>query len=223
MLRNKYKGIFITLEGLDGSGLTTQSSKVADFFRNNGMRAYLTKEPTDNVIGGLIRGALSGVYKLPHTALQLLFSADRGHHLNREIVPILEKNRMVVCDRYFFSTIAFGSLNIDRKWLLEMNRHIMLPDLTILLKVSPKICVERIRANRFDFELFEKVEELTKVWRTYEWLTKKFKNTVVINGEGGIEDVNDKIIETILNTPKGKKYKRIIKTNYGSYTRPKRK
>ncbi len=208
MKKNKYPGLFIALEGLDGSGLTTQSGRLVEHFIRNGTKAYLTKEPTDNVVGGLIRGALSDVYKLPPEALQLLFAADRGHHLAREIIPILKQGRVVVCDRYFWSTVAFGSLAVDRKWLLEINKHYIFPDILILLKVPPKVCVERIKRNRFDFELFEKVEQLRKVWKTYDWLGKKFKNkgVKVVDGVGTIEDVGDRIIEIISRNYKVRRF-----------------
>lgn len=65
------KGKFIVIEGLDGSGSTSQSLSLVDYLKIRGIKAFVTKEPTDNVIGGLIRGALTGVYKLPETALQL--------------------------------------------------------------------------------------------------------------------------------------------------------
>lgn len=206
MKKNKYPGLFIALEGLDGSGLTTQGNRLVEYFSQNGTRAYLTKEPTDNVIGGLIRGALSGVYKLSPEVLQLLFTADRGHHLNREIIPILKKKRVVVCDRYFWSTVAFGSLNLDLKWLLEINQHFIFPDITILLKVPPELCIKRIMRNRFDFELYEKVGELRKVWKTYEWLAKKFeRRTKIVDGVGTIDEVLDRIVEVVSKNTKAKK------------------
>jgi dTMP kinase len=111
MKKNKYPGLLIAMEGLDGSGLSTQTKRVVEVFRKNDTGVYLTKEPTNNVIGGLVRGVLSGVYELEPEAVQLLFSADRSHHLSREIIPMLKGGNTVVCDRYVWSTIAFGSLN----------------------------------------------------------------------------------------------------------------
>ncbi len=207
MKKNEHPGLFVVLEGLDGCGLTTQSVRLVEYFSRKGTKAYLTKEPTDNVIGGLIRGALSHVYKLPPEVLQLLFAADRGHHLNREIIPLLKKKRIIVCDRYFWSTVAFGSLNLDFKWLLEINQHFIFPDIIILLKVPPELCVKRIRRNRFDFELFEKLEQLKKVWKTYEWLEEKYKNkrVVIVDGVGKIEEVEARILAAVSGSPKAKR------------------
>lgn len=194
----KQKGKFIVIEGLDGSGLSTQAELLQNFFKNNGTKAYLTKEPTNNVIGGLIRGALSEVYKLPPETLQLLFVADRGHHLDHEILPILKEGHVVICDRYFWSTVAFGSLAVDRGWLLELNKYAIIPDMTILLKVPPKICIERISHKRFAFELFEKEKELEKIWRTYLWLSKKFKRRIkIVDGVGEIDQVHKRIVKLV--------------------------
>lgn len=212
MKKNKYPGLFIVVDGLDGSGLSTQTALIRDFFRQagvngqTGVNTYLTKEPTDNIIGGLIRGTLSGIYKLQPEAVQLLFSADRSHHLSRKIIPMLEGGNVVVCDRYLWSTVAFGLLKLERKWLLELNKYAILPDISIFLKVSPWECVRRISRDRFDFELFEKTRELTKVWKTYEWLARKFdKKVTIVDGKGEIEEVFERITKVILRNSKAKK------------------
>ena len=97
---NPYPGFFIDIEGLDGSGTSTQASLLKEGLREEGFKVFTTKEPTDNVIGGLIRGALTRVYKLPPAVLQLLFVADRLHHLDRQIVPILQNHNIFICDRF---------------------------------------------------------------------------------------------------------------------------
>lgn len=206
MLRNKYNGLFIDIEGLDGSGSSTQVTRVAGALKEEGIHAYTTKEPTNNVIGGLIRGALTKVVEFPMVSLQLLFAADRGHHLQREIIPMLQNRSAVLTDRYIWSTVAFGSMEIDMDWLLEINKHFILPDLTFLIKVDPKICVERIKADRFDFELFETEKKLKKIWSAYERLQKRFpKDIYVINGERSMEDVTKDILKIVKESDKYKK------------------
>lgn len=188
------RGIFIVIEGLDGSGATTQGNLLVEYLRGKGFKVYLTKEPTDNVIGGLIRGGLTGVYNLPDTSLQLLFSADRGHHLARFIEPILKNGNVVVSDRYFWSTIAFGSVNLDKDWLLSLQKYFRIPDLTIILKVDPKECVKRISKDRYDFELFEEEKKLRKVWGTYSWLANKFPEKIkIVDGKGTIDKVFERV------------------------------
>lgn len=188
------QGKFIVIEGLDGSGTTTQVELLVDYLRSKKIRAYPTKEPTDNFIGGTIRGAISGSYALPDTSLQLLFSADRGHHLQRVINPLLKSGAVVVCDRYYWSTIAFGSVTLDRDWLLTLQKYFTAPDLSIFLKVDAKVCVKRLLGDRFKVELFEKEEKMRVVWKTYEWLAQKNPSLIkIIDGEGEIEDIFERI------------------------------
>jgi len=192
---------FIDFEGMDGSGQSTQAAKLVEYlnrpskkFKLGRPEAHLTKEPTNNLIGGLIRGQLTRNWKTGPECLQLLFAADRAHHLEKEIMPLLEREVIVVSDRYFFSTIAYGSLEIsDWQWLKDINRHFPLPDLSIFLKASPKICLERIKQNRFEMELFEKEEALAKIWQGYERLAKEFENVHIIDGERTIEEIFDEI------------------------------
>ncbi|KPJ56581.1 hypothetical protein AMJ49_04510 [Parcubacteria bacterium DG_74_2] len=186
MKKNPYPGKFIVFEGIDGSGQSTQADKLVYYLD----KSHLTKEPTNNLIGGLIRGQLTHNWQTKQECLQLLFAADRAHHLEKEIIPLLEKGITVVCDRYFFSTIAYGALEIkDWDWLIEINKQFLLPDLTFLLKVSPKICLGRIKKNRFSIELFEREKVLEKVWQNYEKLSKEFENIHIINGEQSPEKV----------------------------------
>ncbi|MEK7503732.1 MAG: dTMP kinase [Patescibacteria group bacterium] len=197
MIKNPYQGKFIVFEGLDGSGSTTQASKLREWLNKIGKelvlgrpQAHLTKEPTNNIIGGLIRGQLTGDWKTRPECLQLLFAADRSHHLEKEVIPLLKDGATVISDRYFFSTIAFGATEIaDKEWLAEINKPFLLPDLTFLIKVSPKVCLQRIKGDRFSVELFEKEESLTKVWQNYEELAEKFADVYIIDGEKSIEEI----------------------------------
>ncbi len=76
-------------------------------------RCISRRSPTNNLIGGLLRGALTHEWQATNRVLQLLYAADRGHHLRREIEPALKRNYTVICDRYIDSTLAFGSLDLD--------------------------------------------------------------------------------------------------------------
>ncbi len=209
MRTHPYPGFFVDIEGLDGSGMSTQAGLLYKVLRKEGFDIFSTKEPTDNVIGGLIRGALTGIYSLPPAALQLLFVADRLHHLEREIAPILNSGGVLIADRFHWSTIAFGSVDLSRQWLLQLHRYCFLPDLSIFLRVSPKVCIERLKADRFDFELFEEESKLWKVWDTYEWLAKKFpENIFVVNGERKPGEVMKEILKYIKKSPKFKRLKK---------------
>ncbi|MEW5805620.1 MAG: dTMP kinase [Patescibacteria group bacterium] len=203
---NPYPGLFIDIEGLDGSGATTQANLLRELFKKSVKKVFITKEPTDNIIGGLIRGALTGIHQLSPAGLQLLFVADRIHHLDREIAPILKNSSILISDRYLWSTVAFGSINVDKNWLLGLHRYCFLPDITILLKVSPKECFKRISQERFELQLFEKEKQKKQVWQTYQWLAKKFpKHIYIVDGEQKPEKVSENIFKIVSKHPKAKK------------------
>jgi len=184
MLPNKNKGLLIAFEGLDGAGCSTQTLLLSALLEKQGLKTQTTKEPTNNLIGGLIRGQLTGEWKASPECLQLLFAADRAHHQKREIIPQLKKGYIVICDRYVFSSIAFGSLNIqDREWLEDLNKKFILPDFTFILKVPPKICLARLEKVRYSLELYEEVEKMEKIWKVYEQIAKDFPNVYIIDGE----------------------------------------
>lgn len=190
------KGVFIDIEGLDGSGASTQAKLFEEYLQIKGTKTLLTKEPTDNVIGGLIRGVLTGVIsQMQPEALQLLFCADRAHHISRFIKPALEGGSNVITDRYIWSTIAFGGADLDKKWLATIQKNFLKPDISFIIKVNPEVCVKRIVDNRFDVELFEKVDKLRKVWENYEWIAKKYKNIYIIDGEQSEKKVLQDIVK----------------------------
>jgi len=190
MKKNPHPGKFIVFEGPDGSGTTTQANLLFKYLKKQGKKVFLTGEPTRSLIGGLIEGQISGDWQSSSECLQLLFAADRAHHLEKGIIPLLKKGITVICTRYILSTLAYGSIDIkDEKWLMEINKKFIWPDLTFLLKVSPKICIQRIEKERFHKELFEKEEKLKKVFKNYLKFAKRFKNIYIIDGEKPIKEV----------------------------------
>lgn len=198
MKRNSYPGKFIVFEGLDGSGKTIQADLLVKNLKRAGEQAHLTAEPTIYLIGGLIRSRLARDWESSPECLELLFAADREHHLKKEIEPLLAKGVYVVCDRYAFSSMAYGGLGIkDKAWIRDLNRHALLPNLTFLVKTRPAVSMQRIQKSRFGTELFEKEKELGLVWKEYEKLVKEFRNIVLIDGEQSIKDVASSIFSII--------------------------
>lgn len=199
MIKNKFSGLFIAFEGLDGSGSSTQVDLLKDQLCSLGYPSFTTKEPTNNIVGGLIRGLLTKEWQTTPEGFQLLFAADRAHHLKSKVIPMLEKGSIVITDRYAFSTIAFGSIDLDKKWLLELNKHFILPDITFLIKCSPTECLNRINKSRHGREFFEEEKKLKKVWRTYDLLSQdKNYNMVVIDGEKNIEEISLEILNIVI-------------------------
>jgi dTMP kinase len=164
-----------------------------------GQSSFVTKEPTNNIVGGLLRGLLTKEWETSSEGFQLLFAADRAHHLKREILPAVESGKIVVSDRYFFSTIAFGSIDLPREWLEQLNSRFPIPEITFLIKVSPKVCLERIgKAARPGLEFFEEQEKLEKTWQTYESLASDPKNKIrIIDGERPVEVIEKEIFDIV--------------------------
>jgi dTMP kinase len=200
MKKNPYSGKFIIFEGLDGSGQSTQTKLLGDFLTKKGQLVVLTKEPTlDSQPGRKIRDVLDEKIKIDSAELQKLFAKDRKSHLDSLIIPALKQQKLVISDRYFFSSFAFGALDLDLEWLIELNKDFILPDLTFFLDVSPEICLNRIKERNKGFEFFEKKEKLARVYQNYQLLLKKFKDTYPIKGELSKEEVFEQIKEIVIS------------------------
>ncbi len=195
MLKNQYPGKFIVLEGLDGSGQSTQASLLGDFFIKNGKDVVLTKEPTQtSEAGKKIKKVLEENIEINPLELQKLYAQDRAEHLEKVVVPALKQGKTVISDRYFFSTFAFGTAHgADLEELIKMNDNFLYPDLVFLLKVDSKVCIERIEKRADPRTLFEREEKLEKVWQVYNTFPLRFENIKLINGEQSIEQVFDEV------------------------------
>lgn len=193
------KGKFIVFEGLDGSGQSTQISLLEKYLKDKDIKFHTTSEPSGNLLGGLIRSILTKQWKLSNTGIQLLYAADRAHHLESEVWPAMEKGNHVISSRYFFSTFAFGSLDNDLRWLENINEKFPKPDLVLFIRVSPKECIRRIESSRFRKEFFEEEKKLKKVLTVYDKISKskKYKNFYTINGERSVEEIFTEISKII--------------------------
>ncbi len=187
--------MFIAFEGLDGSGSSTQSRLLSEKLEASGRPVLLTKEPTDDSpIGKLIREVLQHKWDCSPEGLQLLFSADRAEHLKNKIEPALQNGRVVITDRYFFSTIAYGALAVDDvEWLKQLSKHFRIPDITFLFRLNPETCIERIQGRGSDFELFEQHDKLKTIWQTYEKIAEEYPHFHIIDASESIEAIADAI------------------------------
>ncbi len=199
MIKNDYPGKFIVIEGLDGSGNTSQASLLKNFFVKDNYQTILTKEPTQkSEAGKKIKEILENKTKIEAIELQKLFKEDRDWHLKNIIIPALEEGKIVISDRYCFSSFAYGAADgVGLDELIKMNKNFLLPDLTFILKVGPEICIKRIEKRGLPKTLFEKERQLSKVWKVYEKLPKMFENIVIIDGEKTIKEVFEEIKKVI--------------------------
>ena len=162
------KGTLIAIEGLDGSGKTTISKAIVKWLSNIGLDAMYTAEPSTSPIGELIRSKIIlGEFRKDARIEALLFAADRLWHVLYEIKPLLEKGKIVVTDRYYFSSIAYqGALGIDLEWIKILNRFVVKPDLAIYIDVTPEEALARKKKEGLKI-LFENLEYLRRVRQIY--------------------------------------------------------
>ncbi|OGF82241.1 dTMP kinase [Candidatus Giovannonibacteria bacterium RIFCSPLOWO2_01_FULL_46_13] len=189
------KGKFIVLEGLDGSGESTQASLLKEFLEANNEEVVLTKEPyVDSESGKKIRMVLEKKTQMGLKELQDLFTENRKEHLDTLIIPSLEKGITVISDRYYFSTFAFGGASgLDVEYLIAQNDKFLQPDLTFILDVNPETSLKRIEGRGKPKEFFEEIEKLTKTREFYQTFPERFANVYLIDGEKTIEKVFEQI------------------------------
>lgn len=190
------EGYFIAIEGIDGAGLSTQARLLYEKFLEKGHPVVLTKEPTDGLVGGLIKAALRGEWKTDPATLQLLFAADRSHHVNQLVIPALRQGKVVITDRYKYSSIAYGSLNCNKEWLIAVNSLFLKPNVLIVLDVPVEVALERIKVSRFGFELFEN-NKLEIVRKNFIQLAQE-ENGYIIDASQPIAKVHERIIDIVV-------------------------
>ncbi len=183
------EGKLIAMEGLDGSGLSTQARMLHEYIKSKNIDVVLTKEQTEGLIGGLIKSSLRKEWMIDPLALQMLFAADRSHHLKVEIEPAIKMGKIVICDRYIFSSLAFGGLNADIEFLKLINSRFRKPDLTFIIDTEPETCLERIKHSRHGRELFEDLESSITVRKNYLSLKNYCKNIHIIDGNRDRDEV----------------------------------
>jgi dTMP kinase len=209
--RSPYKkGLYIALEGIDGSGKTTQAEELARYFEKKGKSVVRTREPRkEGLVGDIIQKVLTGKLKMSSVALQYLFSTDRVLHHNDVIIPALKAGKVVVSDRCFWSAIVYGILDrtggkydynsadfmLIAHSVLSMYHQFMVPDLTFSLKISLSTTLKRISHKDDVKEIYEDREKLRRVVEGYNWLAKKFaKEIITIDGEGKVGEVTMAIV-----------------------------
>jgi dTMP kinase len=180
------KNLFIALEGIDGSGKSTQTKLLTEKLLNRGHKVYSTFEPTNNQIGKLIRDILKGNAKADHRIIAGLFVADRLDHLLNEeygIVKKLEEGYTVITDRYLFSSYAYQGAHMNIDWVIQanaMSAEILRPDVNIFIDVAPEESMQRLHANRDNIELFETLDNLKLVRSKYMEAFEKLKSVETI-------------------------------------------
>ena len=197
------RGRFIVLEGIDGSGTTTQLDRAVAFVGSLGHRAVATREPSAGPIGRLLREALHGRLsmadgsRMDGRTMALLFAADRIDHLQREIEPHLAGGTTVVSDRYLLSSLAYQAEEADRAWVATLAREILAPDLTVLLDLPIEVAARRREAAGRPIERYDADSYLAKVAANYRELARAQPTLVVVNGAATKDEVSASMCRAI--------------------------
>ena len=183
------RGRFIVLEGIDGAGKTTQAERLEAYLKSQGRRVLRTAEPTAFPTGVALRRALGGEEKKSECEMATLFVLDRiAHnvHPTEGIEALLSQGFDLICDRYYYSTLAYQGQSTDYGWVRDMNLscpEIRKPDLCIYLDLTPQQSLERILKGRERVEIYENAETLTRVrnafFRVFEDLSQRDRIVVV--------------------------------------------
>src|SRR3569623_550396 len=202
--------LFIVLEGIDGSGTTTQLERVTAALGASGRRVVATREPSTGPIGVLVREILAGKHANPDgttldgRAMALLFAADRRDHLTREIEPALASGFDVVSDRYLLSSLAYQAVEADRVWVERLADGVRAPDLTLLLDVDIGVAAQRrLKAGR-PVERYGADGTLARVTENYRKLARVVPNVVSLDGGAPVDDVTTAILDRIRAVMRGR-------------------
>ena len=167
------KNLFIAIEGLDGSGKSTQVKPLAESLKALGHNVYTTAEPTQSRIGLMIKDIIKHKMEADHTTIAALYAADRLEHvLNKTdgLLKKLEEGYTVISDRYYFSSYAYHGTHMNMDWVIQLNSvvaDLLRPDLNIFIDVPTDVCVKRLNKGRSLTELYEDEGNLNQVRKKY--------------------------------------------------------
>lgn len=189
-------GLFVVIEGIDGAGKTLHSKLLQKALEREGFAAVYTAEPSEGPVGRLLRDfSLKGV-KLPPEVETLLFAADRLQHVESAILPNLREGKIVICDRYLHASLAYqGAQSVDLKWIREVNKFAVKPDLAIYLDVTAEVGLSRISKRRKS--VFEKIDMERKVREIYLELVKSGE-LVLVDAERPVNEVHEELKELVM-------------------------
>lgn len=207
------RGVFVVVEGIDGSGSTTHSRLLSKALENRGHDVVLTCEPTRGPIGGMIRQVLqkrlfapddAGPRAFSWSTMALLFAADRLDHLDSRVIPALRDGKVVISDRYDISSLAYQSVTSADEtralaWIRELNRLALRPDVTVVLDVDADVAAERRGARGTREELFEEhsiQERLATVYAHAEQLVPGDR-VVHVPADGPLEETGARVLAAV--------------------------
>ena len=195
--------LFIVLEGIDGSGTTTQLGLLERHLQGCGRQVHATREPSTGPIGRLLREILLGGHRSPAgqpvdgLAMALLFAADRRDHLAREISPALAAGADVVSDCYLLSSLAYQAQEAERDWVAGLARDLRVPDLTLLLDLPVEVAAARRRAAGRPDERYDADAVQARVAARYRELCAGDPRAVILDAARSVAEVATEIAAAV--------------------------
>jgi len=211
--KNPHKGLYIVLEGINASGKNTQVVNLKKYFESQGKTVVTTDEPTHTLlVGKFVRKLITSGQQIPSSALQYLYTADRIINHETIILPALQKGKIVLASRSFWSAVVYGvmdrgGVNYTRpnadlllvsQGILSMYHKTMLPDYTFHLDISVATALKRMKKLRRTKDIYETRDKLSQLLAGYRWLQKQFKDEFIsIDAEKPIDAVTEEIVKKI--------------------------
>ena len=198
------QGYFISFEGGDGSGKSTQIKLLKEYLEDKGFNVILTREPGGTVIGEKIRDIILDPTNKEMDSMTeaMLYAASRAQHVAQVIKPAVDNGDIVICDRFVDSSIAYqgygrglgDSVSIINAYAVNG----CMPDLTFLMKLNPEIGKSRIKAEDHDRIEMEKIDFHNRVFAGYEALEQEFPDRIVgIDATRNIEEISEEILSHV--------------------------
>ncbi|MBI2252258.1 MAG: dTMP kinase [Armatimonadetes bacterium] len=201
MINKGKTGRFITFEGIEGSGKTTQAKLLANYLLTKNLKVVFTREPGGTEIGEKIRLILAdSENKISPWGEIFLFSASRIQHIKEVVLPALKFKQLIICDRFTDATLAYQGYGrgINLKMINQINNLAALkiyPDLTFLLDLKPEIGMNRLKKRNIQNNSFkDRIEKenllfFKKVRAGYLKLSKKFPKRIIVLDAGQKEEI----------------------------------
>lgn len=200
------RGKFITVEGTDGAGKSTQIELLVKYLQNNGFEVVVTREPGGTSISEKIREIILDVEnsEMSDITEALLYAASRAQHINQKIKPAVESGKVVICDRFVDSSIAYQGYarGLDMSLIEDVNMYAvdgMIPDATLFFDIKPEIGIAR-KKNVQSLDRIEKeaLDFHYKVYNGYKELLEKYPQRIKrIDAEKDVEEVHAQVVEVL--------------------------
>ncbi|MDR2457993.1 MAG: dTMP kinase [Clostridiales Family XIII bacterium] len=190
-------GLFISFEGIDGSGKSTQLDLFYDYLVVNGFNVVKTKEPGATLIGKKIKKILLDKknINIAKETETLLYAADRAQHMEEIILPALTENKIILTDRFFDSNLAYQSANDTENSDIKKANYFLKrnPDMTFYLRVDPKLAAKRIARKKQDRIEGKGIIFQEKVATIYDKIFSEKKEAIVIEAAGDKKKIFERI------------------------------